>query len=101
MDSSISVTPRPYWLGAWLLRPLARPFVVIDGVEHRARWGADLTVPVTAGPHTVGAGIRYRGFAALLGIRLVTVETGPGHQIRLKAQNGLFNAEPFYITAAQ
>lgn len=60
-----------------------------------------MTVPVPAGPHTVGAGMRYRGFASLLGVRPVQVETVPGGQIRLKAQNGLFNGEPFYVTAAR
>lgn len=99
MASSISVTPRPYWLSVWLLRPLARPFVVIDGNEHAARWAKALTIAVPAGRHTVSVGMRYRGFASLLGLRPIQVETDHGHHIQLQARNGLFYGEPFYITA--
>ena len=100
VDSSISVTSRPHWLSRWLIRPLARPFVVIDGVEHAARWDTALTVAVPAGRHTVGVGMRYRGFAALLGSCPVQVQTDRGQQIQLQARNGLFDGEPFYVTVA-
>lgn len=101
MDSAISVTPRPYWVSTWLLRPMARPFVVIDGAEYPARWGADLTVAVSEGPHSVGVGMRYRGFKALLGVREKKVDLRGGFPVRLNACNGLFNSEPFYLTAAR
>ena len=101
VNGLISVTARPHWVSGWLLRPLARPVVVIDGAEHAARWGTAVTVAVPAGRHTVGVGMRYRGFTSLLGVCPVHLNTELGHEVRLRARNGLFNGEPFYVTVAR
>ena len=101
VSSSISVTPRCHWVSAWLLRFLARPFVSIDGSEHGARWGTALTVIVPPGRHTVSAGIRYRGFKTLLGVRPQQLQIDVDRHIELKAQNGLLNHEPFRITTTR
>lgn len=79
---------------------MARPFVLIDGVEHAARWGMPVRIDFEPGMHAVAAGMRYRGFASPLGVRDVQVHVDDRQTIRLLARNGLFNHEPFYVRAA-
>lgn len=91
------MTVRGAWVSAWVLRVAARPFVVVDDHPYAARWGRPTTVSVEAGAHSLGVGIRYRGFTALLGVDTRAVSV-PEHQLlRFVAKNGILNSEPFYI----
>ncbi|MGN6444053.1 hypothetical protein [Amnibacterium sp.] len=97
-SAAVSVVVRPYWLSSWFLRAFARPFVVVDGREHPARWSRPLRVQVRAGARSIGAGIRYPGTRRLLGYRPLTVDATPGEQVELLARNGPLNSEPFFMT---
>jgi hypothetical protein len=94
---SIGVTVRPYWLGAWFLRLMSRPFVRVDGAEHPTRWGVPSPIAAEPGSHTVACGIRYRGFSGLLGARNVKVRVNEGQTLHMIAKNGPLNSEPFYV----
>jgi len=101
VTAAIVVTMKGYWLSAAWFRLTARPFVRIDGEEQRVKWGVPHSTAVAPGMHTVAGGIRYPGFATLLGCRDVTVHVAEGETVSLVAQNGLFNREPFYVTPAR
>ncbi|GAB3558553.1 hypothetical protein GCM10027344_07870 [Spelaeicoccus albus] len=94
------MTVKAHWMNWWLLRPMTRPYVLIDGVEYKADWRTPVHIDVDSGTHEISAGIRYRGFTSLLGVRAVSVHVDAGQTVRLLARNGLFNHEPFYVTAA-
>ncbi|WP_344776055.1 hypothetical protein [Gryllotalpicola kribbensis] len=101
MAGTIVVTMKGYWLSAGWFRLTARPFVRIDGAEQRVRWGVPHSTDVEAGTHTVAGGIRYPGFSSLMGTRDITVNVAAGQTVSLIARNGLFNSEPFYLSAAR
>ena len=79
------------------LRVFAVPFVLVDGTEHRTDWSRSLHLVVPPGQRLIGAGIRYRGIRRLLGYRPTIVEAPPGAEVRVIAQNGLLNSEPFSV----
>lgn len=97
MGTAISVIVRPHWISSWFLRLFAVPFVLVDGTEHRTHWSRPLHLEVSSGQRIIGAGIRYRGMQRLLGYRPTTVSTPPEAEVRVLAQNGLLNSEPFYV----
>lgn len=98
MAGTIVVTMKGHWLSAWWLRLTARPFIRIDGVEQAVRWGVPCSTRVTAGEHAVAGGIRYPGFAMLMGVNEATVTVGEDQTVALIARNGPLNGEPFTFT---
>jgi|GEM_PF-6368898 len=47
------------------------------------------------GCHRIGGGIRYPGFASLLGVQEIEVEVAAGETVRFVARNGVMNSTPF------
>ncbi len=90
----LSVTVSPHWVSAWVLLPLARPFVQLDGAEHVARWRHPLALRVDAGEHLVETFLRYKGFGAPLGTGKLIVEVPPGEDVAVAARNGWANHMP-------
>lgn len=89
------VTVSPHWINAWVLLPLARPFVQVDGAELVARWDHTQVLSVDAGEHLVETFIRYKGFQAKLGIGTLKVEVHQGEEVEIAARNGWANHMPF------
>ncbi|MBM7767724.1 hypothetical protein [Glutamicibacter nicotianae] len=98
MPSSLVINVRPHWISSAFLRVFAKPFVSVDGVEHRAQWGVPWKSVVEAGDHVVSAGVRYRGSESLMGQSPTTFIVGENHETTLIARNGLLNHTPFSIT---
>jgi hypothetical protein len=98
MATAIVVRPGTHWFNGWFLRSCARAVVVVDGVEHPARWGRPRVVEVAAGDHSVAVGARYRGTRPLLGAREARVTVAPDERVVVHARNGFFNHQPFAIT---
>lgn len=94
---TIEIEFAPHWVNASLVRTLARPFVTIDGVEHRQSWTAPSTYTLESGSHELTAFIRYRGTNAALGTGRRTVTVQPGQQVSLRARNGWANHMPFEL----
>ncbi|WP_051851764.1 hypothetical protein [Streptomyces sp. NRRL F-5650] len=94
-ESWIAVSVRAHPLSRWFLVPLARPFVAVDGVEHRVRWSRREVFPVAAGGVRVSTFVRYRGFVARLGEGSLHVRVGPGETVEVLAANGVLNGAPF------
>ena len=97
MTPSLKVTVAPYWLSSIFLRAFANPFVLVDGVEHPAKWGIPWKGVVEAGDHVVGAGIRYRDSGGLLGVSSATFTIRNDRETALVARNGLLNHTPFTV----
>lgn len=97
MTAAITVTPKTHWLNGWFLRAFARPYVVIDDAEHKARWGQAHRIEVAPGRRTVGVGVRYLRASALLGTEAIGVNLQPSEHVRLTAQNGPLNHQPFAL----
>ena len=95
--STIEIEFAPHWVNASLVRTLARPFVTIDGVEHRQSWTEASTYPLEPGSHELTAFIRYRGTQAALGTGRRTVTVQAGQQVSLRARNGWANYMPFEL----
>ena len=95
--STIEIEFAPHWVNASLVRTLARPFVTIDGVEHRQSWSEPSTYELAPGGHELTAFIRYRGTRSALGIGRRRVELGAEQHLRLRARNGWANHMPFEL----
>lgn len=94
------VRPGTHWFNGWFLRSCARAVVVVDGIEHAARWGRPHVVEVTAGDHLVAVGARYRGTRPLLGAVDTPVTVQADERVVVHARNGFFNHQPFTITTS-
>nr|WP_314144666.1 hypothetical protein [uncultured Rhodococcus sp.] len=94
---TIEIEFAPHWVNASLVRTLARPFVTVDGVEHRQSWIAPSAYTLEPGRHELTAFIRYRGTNAALGTGRRTVMVQPGQHISLRARNGWANHMPFEL----
>ncbi|MGF0314108.1 hypothetical protein [Rhodococcus sp. IEGM1428] len=97
MVATIEIEFAPHWVNASLVRTLARPFVTIDGVEHRQSWTEPSTYAVEPGAHEVTSFIRYRGTNAALGTGRRTVTVQAGQQVSMCARNGWANHMPFEL----
>ena len=86
-----------HWFNGWFLRLFARPYLVVDGVEHAVRWGRATDVPVSAGSVRIGAGVRYAGRGALLGAESTPVDARAREGDVLVLRNGFWNHTPFRI----
>jgi hypothetical protein len=93
--AEIRVVVSAHWVNAGFVRPLARPYVCIDGVEHVARWSAPLVLATTPGEHEVSTFMRYRGTSIPLGRGTVTVTAADGATTDVRARNGWANHMPF------
>lgn len=93
------MTVGAHWINSWFLRALTIPILTVDGTEHALPWRQPFRVAVEPGEHYVAVGIRYRGFAALLGQEPTTVQVAYDTTVRLTAKNGLLNSDPFRIAA--
>ncbi|CCQ15025.1 putative uncharacterized protein [Rhodococcus sp. AW25M09] len=87
----------PHWVNASLVRTFARPFVTIDGTEHRQSWSESSSYEVQPGAHEVTAFIRYRGTKVALGTGRRTVTVDAGQYVSLRARNGWANHMPFEL----
>jgi hypothetical protein len=96
----LAVAFAPHPVSRWFLRICARPFIAIDGVEHRASWSVPTVVVVPAGPHCLSAHIRYRGTPWALGARPAAIDVSPGACSTWTARNGWLNSAPFSLTPA-
>ncbi|OZC97315.1 hypothetical protein CH275_24490 [Rhodococcus sp. 06-235-1A] len=94
---TIEIEFAPHWVNAALVRALARPFITIDGVEHRQSWTASSTYALEPGSHDLTAFIRYRGTRAALGTGRRTVSIDAGEHVSLRARNGWANHMPFEL----
>lgn len=94
----IALTMRAHWFSSWFLFWAARPYMVLDSVEHRMRWGHQVKADVAPGRHKIGGGIRYHGIASLLGVQAVEFDVAAGEVVRFVARNGVMNSTPFKIT---
>jgi len=90
-----------HWVNGWFLRGLADPILTVDGTGHTVPWGQSFRVVVEPGDHRVAVGVRYGGFARILGQDEVTVQVADGETVQLRAKNGPFNGDPFRITAVR
>jgi hypothetical protein len=69
------------------------PRVVVDGVEHRARWQATTSLPATVGEHEVV--VYYRLYWLLpAGRASTTVRVAEGETVRLRYRPSLFVLGP-------
>jgi hypothetical protein len=97
---SLTVTVSARWLNRWLLVPLARPYVRVDGRERPLRWGRPAELPVPPGTHAVEVYLRYRGSRRNLGTGRLDVPIGPTDHRVVTAVNGALNHTPFRLRLA-
>ncbi|MDV6264197.1 hypothetical protein [Rhodococcoides yunnanense] len=97
MVATIEIEFAPHWVNAAPVRTFARPFVTIDGTEHRQSWTEPSTYALEPGSHEITAFIRYRGTNAALGTGRRTVTVQAGQQVSLRARNGWANHMPFEL----
>src|SRR5699024_1896204 len=86
--ASIVLTIRAHWFNSWFLLWAARPHMVLNDQEHRVRWGRSVEVELMPGCHRIGGGIRYPGFASLLGVQEIEVEVAAGETVRFVGPKG-------------
>jgi hypothetical protein len=101
VPTSITVTVTPHWFNGWFLRLLAVPVVHVDGLAREVAWNRATQFVVDPGAHNVSAGARYRGSRAVLGAENVTHLVAEGQHVRLVAQNGPLNHQPFAVRPGQ
>ncbi|MET9326068.1 hypothetical protein [Tsukamurella sp. NPDC003166] len=99
MGSAIEVTVSAHWINSWFLRALTIPILTVDGTERALSWRQPFRLSVEPGQHRVAVGVRYRGFAAVLGQEPITAQVAAETTVRLRAKNGPLNSDPFRITA--
>lgn len=99
----ICVHVMTHWVNGWFIRLFARPFLVIDDVEHRASFREPLMVRVSGDSVSVGAGIRYGGTRTLMGCEPEVIDiqgdAGPSRPIEVVLKNGFWNHAPFRIVS--
>ena len=94
------MTADAHWINSWFVRAVALPILTVDGTEHPLAWRQPIRIAVAPGEHRVAVGIRYRGFAAVLGQEPITVQVAADMTARLAAKNGPLNSDPFRIAVA-
>ncbi|NKY94490.1 hypothetical protein HGA00_14065 [Gordonia sputi] len=100
MGSAIEVTVDAHWINSWFVRAVALPVLTVDGAAHTLAWRQPFRIAAEPGEHRVAVGIRYRGFAAVLGQEPITVQVTADTTARLAAKNGPLNSDPFRIAVA-
>ena len=91
----IEVKFTPHWVNAALLKAFSRPFVEIDGVEHRQSWARPSRYRLDTGHHEIVSFIRYRGTSAILGAGSASIQLAENQELALIARNGWANHMPF------
>lgn len=79
----------------WWLAIFTKPFVAINGQEHRLRWLREQTIEVDPGWLRVESFIRYRGISKGLGIDSCETQIQTGERVEITAVNGITNGSPF------
>lgn len=93
--SSVTVTVKGHWISAWIMYPFARPYVVINGVETKVRWGRPQTFAIASSDVHLGAGIRYFNRGPLFGHEPRALESPDVRTGAFVLRNGFWNHQPF------
>lgn len=101
--SGVSVRVTTHWVNGWFLKPLAKPYVVVNGRERRVRWGREVAIELVSVNAKIGVGVRYFGRGALLGCEPqdIDLRSTSSNDVQsnmvLEFRNGPLNHMPFRI----